>query len=77
MWSAQCRCSPGDEAILISDKGTLVRIPTDQVSTQGRNTQGVRLINLTRDEHLVGMAAVDEPEGAEFDENDDEDEGSE
>ena len=71
---------PGDEAILISDKGTLVRIPTDQVSTQGRNTQGVRLINLTRDEHLVGMAAVDEPEGAEFedaDEDDDEDEGSE
>jgi DNA gyrase subunit A len=71
---------PGDEAILISDKGTLVRIPTDQVSTQGRNTQGVRLINLTRDEHLVGMAAVDEPEGDEFDdadEDDDEDEGSE
>ncbi len=71
---------PGDEAILISDKGTLVRIPTDQVSTQGRNTQGVRLINLTRDEHLVGMAAVDEPEGAEFDdvdEDDDEDQGSE
>ena len=71
---------PGDEAILISDKGTLVRIPTDQVSTQGRNTQGVRLINLTRDEHLVGMAAVDEPEGAEFedaDEDDGEDDGSE
>jgi len=71
---------PGDEAILISDKGTLVRIPADQVSTQGRNTQGVRLINLTRDEHLVGMAAVDEPEGTEFDdadEDDDEDEGSE
>jgi DNA gyrase subunit A len=68
---------PGDEAILISDKGTLVRIPTDQVSIQGRNTQGVRLINLTRDEHLVGMAAVDEPEGAEFDDDEDEDEGSE
>jgi DNA gyrase subunit A len=63
---------PGDEAILISDKGTLVRIPTDQVSIQGRNTQGVRLINLTRDEHLVGMAAVDEPEGAEFDDADEE-----
>ncbi len=64
---------PGDEAILISDKGTLVRIPTDQVSIQGRNTQGVRLINLTRDEHLVGMAAVDEIEGVEFDDADEED----
>ena len=68
---------PGDEAILISDKGTLVRIPTDQVSIQGRNTQGVRLINLTRDEHLVGMAAVDEPEGAAFDDDAGEDEGTE
>ncbi len=69
---------PGDEAILISDKGTLVRIPTDQVSIQGRNTQGVRLINLTRDEHLVGMAAVDEIEGVEFDDTDaDEEDGAE
>ena len=69
---------PGDEAILISDKGTLVRIPTDQVSIQGRNTQGVRLINLSRDEHLVGMAAVDEIEGVEFDDADaDEEDGAE
>lgn len=53
---------PGDEVILISDQGTLVRIPADEVSTQGRNTQGVRLINLGNDEHLVGMARVEEPE---------------
>lgn len=52
----------GEEVMLISDQGTLVRIPTDQVSVQGRNTQGVRLINLTGDEQLVGMATVDEPE---------------
>ena len=43
----------------------MVRIPTDEVSEQGRNTQGVRLINLGDEEHLVGMAAVQEPEGAE------------
>ncbi len=59
----------GDEAILISDQGTLVRIPTDEVSTQGRNTQGVRLINLSSGEHLVGMAPVDEPEDSAFDED--------
>ncbi|MEK9821874.1 MAG: DNA gyrase subunit A [Gammaproteobacteria bacterium] len=52
----------GDEVILISDQGTLVRIPADEVSTLGRNTQGVRLINLSKDEHLVGMAQVEEPE---------------
>ncbi len=61
----------GDEVILISDQGTLVRTKTDEVSVQGRNTQGVRLINLASEEHLVGMAAVDEPEGTEFDDEDD------
>ena len=63
---------PGDEVILISDQGTLVRIPSDEVSVQGRNTQGVKLINLSSGEHLVGMAAVEEPEddapGSESDE---------
>lgn len=51
----------GDEAILISDRGTLVRIRTGEVSQQGRNTQGVRLINLSDGEHLVGLAQVQEP----------------
>ena len=51
----------GDEAILISDQGTLVRIRTEEVSQQGRNTQGVRLINLSDEEHLVGLAQVQEP----------------
>ncbi|MFT4719871.1 MAG: DNA gyrase subunit A [Candidatus Azotimanducaceae bacterium] len=50
----------GDEVILISDQGTLVRIRGDEVSTQGRNTQGVRLINLATDEKLVGLARVAE-----------------
>ena len=51
----------GDEAILISDQGTLVRIRTEEVSQQGRNTQGVRLINLSDGEYLVGLAQVQEP----------------
>ncbi|MBA59561.1 MAG: DNA gyrase subunit A [Gammaproteobacteria bacterium] len=52
----------GDEVILISDRGTLVRISSDEVSSQGRNTQGVRLINLADREKLVGLAAVNELE---------------
>ncbi len=52
----------GDEMILISDQGTLVRIRTEEVSVLGRNTQGVRLINLAAGEHLVGLERVDEPE---------------
>ncbi|MFT7246597.1 MAG: DNA gyrase subunit A [Candidatus Azotimanducaceae bacterium] len=53
---------PGDEVILISDQGTLVRTRGDEVSVQGRNTQGVRLINLVEGESLVGLARVEEPE---------------
>ena len=51
-----------DEVILISDQGTLVRTRVSEVSTQGRNTQGVRLINLSEGEALVGVASFEEPE---------------
>lgn len=54
--------SETDEIMLISDKGTLVRTRVDEVSVQGRNTQGVRLIRLKNDEKLVGLEQVDEPE---------------
>lgn len=50
----------GDELMLISDQGMLVRIRGDEVSVQGRNTQGVRLIKLKEGEHLVGVERVDE-----------------
>jgi DNA gyrase subunit A len=55
---------PGDEVFLISDQGTLVRTRIDEVSLLGRNTQGVRLINLAGGEHLVGLARVQEPENS-------------
>jgi DNA gyrase subunit A len=50
----------GDELMLISNLGTLVRTPGDDVSVQGRNTQGVRLINLRGDERLVSVARIAE-----------------
>lgn len=58
--------SESDEIMLISDKGTLVRTRVTEVSIQGRNTQGVRLIRLKEGEKLVGLEQVDEP--AEVDE---------
>ena len=54
--------SESDEIMLISDKGTLVRTRVTEVSIQGRNTQGVRLIRLKEGESLVGLEQVDEPE---------------
>ncbi|MGI9292776.1 MAG: DNA gyrase C-terminal beta-propeller domain-containing protein, partial [Pseudomonadales bacterium] len=38
----------------------LVRTRADEVSVQGRNTQGVRLIKLKEGEHLVGVERVEE-----------------
>ncbi len=61
----------GDEMILISDQGTLVRTRSDEITVQGRNTQGVTLIRLSEEEHLVGVARVDEPVGVETGELDD------
>jgi len=52
----------GDELMLISNMGTLVRTGADQVSLQGRITQGVRLINLRNDERLVGVERIAEAE---------------
>jgi len=52
----------GDEVMLISDKGTLVRTRCDEISSQGRATQGVRLIKLKEGESLVGVERVEEPE---------------
>jgi DNA gyrase subunit A len=50
------------QIMLISDGGTLVRTPVKDVSLVGRNTQGVRLINLTKGEKLVGLERVVEEE---------------
>lgn len=50
----------GDELMLISDQGTLVRIRVDEISVVGRNTQGVKLINLAENEHLVAIQRIEE-----------------
>ncbi len=52
----------GDEVMLISNQGTLVRTSADGISQLGRNTQGVKLINLRDDETLVGLQRIDESE---------------
>ncbi|WP_199741510.1 DNA gyrase subunit A [Legionella septentrionalis] len=51
-----------DEAMLITDKGTLVRFKVNELSIIGRNTQGVRLINLSAGERVVGMQRIEEIE---------------
>ena len=50
----------GDEIMLITNQGTLVRTRTDEISVLSRNTQGVRLIRLSDGESLVGVQRIAE-----------------
>ena len=52
----------GDDVMLISDMGTMVRTRTSEISELGRNTQGVRLIRVAEGEKLIGIARIEEPE---------------
>src|SRR5690242_1576095 len=62
---AALQVTNGQEVMLISSTGTLVRTPVDEISVVGRNTQGVRLIRLGEGERLVGIERIDESlEGA-------------
>lgn len=63
----------GEEIMLISDQGTMVRTRVDEVSSLSRNTQGVMLIRLAADEILVGLERVQEPTA---EDEDDQPEGS-
>jgi DNA gyrase subunit A len=48
----------GEDVMLISNLGTLVRTPVAGISVVGRNTQGVNLIRLTNEEKLVGLERI-------------------
>lgn len=55
-----CQVFDEDEVMLISNGGTAVRTSVKEISVIGRNTQGVRLINLTEGEKLVGVEPIQE-----------------
>ena len=56
----------GDERVmLITEKGMIIRLNTADISTIGRNTQGVRLIQLEEGDHLVSVARLAEREEVE------------
>jgi DNA gyrase subunit A len=56
--------SDGDQVLLVTGGGQVIRMnvnPTD-MRPMGRDTQGVRLINLAEDDNVVSIAALNEPE---------------
>ena len=56
---AALQVTAGQEIMLISSTGTLVRTPVDEISVLGRNTQGVRLIRLADGERLTGIERIE------------------
>lgn len=60
------RAVKGDEDIfLITEAGIVIRISLEQVSVLGRNTQGVKVINLKKNEFLSSFAIVDKADEVE------------
>jgi len=47
-----------EQVMLITEKGMIIRLDTAEISTIGRNTQGVRMIQLEDEDRLVSVAVV-------------------
>jgi DNA gyrase subunit A len=64
-----------DDLMIITDKGMIVRTHLDQISTIGRDTQGVRIISLNDGQNVASIAIVprsdDEDESEVFNNEDD------
>ena len=53
-----------DQVMLVTNSGQVIRMPMDSLRVIGRNTQGVRLINLNEGERVVGLSILArEPDG--------------
>jgi len=49
----------GDDIVVVTTKGRLIRVPAQEVSSQGRNTWGVRVIDLDPDDRVGSLARVE------------------
>ena len=52
----------GDELLLITQQGMILRMQTNDVRAIGRATQGVRLIDIEGDDKVVSIAKLAEKE---------------
>ncbi len=62
---AVLQVTDADDIMIVTDGGKIIRSSAKEISKIGRNTQGVRLITLGKDEKLVTVAKVVEDDGEE------------
>jgi DNA gyrase subunit A len=49
---------PGDDVMLVTDAGRLIRVPADQVRVTGRQAMGVTLFRVDADEHVTSVFPI-------------------
>ena len=50
----------GDDIMISTNKGRVIRVAVKEIRTAGRNTQGVRVIKLSGDEKVVSAIRIDD-----------------
>ncbi len=65
--AAQLLVQPGEDILLITDDGTIIRTSVDDIRVCGRNTQGVRLMRVAEGSQVVGVARAEAEEEEEED----------
>ena len=50
----------GDEILISTNKGRVIRVAVREIRTAGRNTQGVRIIKLSGEEKVVSAIKIDD-----------------
>ncbi len=55
--TAMCQVEAGDDLMVVTDGGTIIRLPVSEIRTYSRNAKGVRIINL-EDERVASINPV-------------------
>ena len=59
---------PGDQIMLVTDKGKLIRVPVEGIRIASRATRGVTIFSTGEGERVVSVERITEPEGEEDEE---------
>ena len=75
--TCQLLADEAEDILLITDDGTIIRVPVGSISTLGRNTQGVRLMRVAEESKVVCVARAEAEEEPEEEAEENETEGAE
>jgi DNA gyrase subunit A len=64
--------TPGQQLMLVTNQGKIIRTTVGDIRIAGRNTQGVTIFNVADGEHVVSVARIDESDEEELDSGEEE-----